>query len=55
MDNILCSMLKSAVGFSIHRVDDGRGVWSAVQKLGVAGRSYQDWMFRTPVRLGGMA
>ena len=52
----LCSMLHSAVGFSFPRVDEGRGVdcCPIPEVIRLSGRSYQDWMLRKPVRLGGM-
>ena len=56
MDNRLWFMLQKAAGFSIPRVDEGRGVECCpsppIRRWN--GRSYQDLMVRTPVRLGGM-
>ena len=56
MDILLGSMLHSATGLRIPMEDEGRGVehcpQSGVSRL--AGKSYQNWMMRTPVRLGGM-
>ena len=48
-------MVEKATNLSIPKVDEGRGVECCLQ-LPVTrhqGRSYQDWMLRTPVRLGG--
>ena len=56
MDSLLWFMLQKAAGFSIPRVDEGRGLECCpnppVARL--RGRSYQELMVRTPVRLGGM-
>ena len=56
MDSLLWFMLQKAAGFSIPRVDEGRGVECCpnppVARL--RGRAYQELMVRTPVRLGGM-
>ena len=56
MDSLLMSMLNSATGLTIPMVEEGRGVehcpQPAVTRL--TGKSYQNWMIRTPVRLGGM-
>ena len=56
MDDILWSMVEKAAGVSIPRVEEGRGVECCpllpVDRLQY--RSYQDWMMRMPVRLGGM-
>ena len=56
MDNLLSSMLKSAAGLNVPMLDEGRGVEHCpdpgISRL--AGKSYQNWMIRTPVRLGGM-
>ena len=56
MDSLLISMLNSATGLSVPMVDEGRGVEHCpvpgIARL--AGKSYQNWMIRTPVRLGGM-
>ena len=56
MDRLLGGMLYAATGLRIPMEDEGMGVehspQSGVSRL--AGRSYQSWMMRTPVRLGGM-
>ena len=56
MDDILWTMLEKAAGLSIPRVEEGRGLECCpllpVSRL--QHRSYQDWMVRMPVRLGGM-
>ena len=56
MDNLLSSMLNSAAGLNVPMVNEGRGVEHCpdpgISRL--AGKSYQNWMIRTPVRLGGM-
>ena len=56
MDRLLASMLQSATGLRIPMEDEGRGLdqcpQSGVSRLD--GKSYQNWMMRTPVRLGGM-
>ena len=56
MDDILWNMLEKAALMSIPRVDEGRGLEHCpslpVRRL--QQRSYQDWMVRMPVRLGGM-
>ena len=53
---LLYSMLESAAGISIPRVDEGRGVECCIDTpVGRHhGRSYQDHIVRLPVRLGGM-
>ena len=55
MDKLLWNMVEKATELSIPKVNEGKGVECCLQ-LPVArhqGRSYQDWMIRTPVRLGG--
>ena len=55
MDQLLWSMVEKATNLSIPKVEEGRGVECCLQ-LPVTrhlGRTYQDWMLRTPVRLGG--
>ena len=55
MDSLLWTMVEKATNLSIPKVDEGRGVECCLQ-LPVnrhQGRSFQDWMLRTPVRLGG--
>ena len=56
MDRILGAMLHSATGFAIPMVDEGGSVEHCPQPrvTRLQGRSYQNWMMRTPVRLGGM-
>ena len=56
MDRLLKTMLECASGFSIPRLDEGRGVKCCPQTTvtRLQGRSYQDWILRMPVRLGGM-
>ena len=56
MDNLLWLMLEKSAGFSIPRVDEGRGLECCPNPpVGRwQGRSYQELMVRTPVRLGGM-
>ena len=47
--------MEKATNLSIPQVEEGRGVECSLQ-LPVTrhlGRCYQDWMLRTPVRLGG--
>ena len=56
MDNLLYNMLEGATDLDIPRLDMGRGVECCPQ-LPVTrqqGKSYQDWMVRLPIRLGGM-
>ena len=56
MDRVLGTMLHSAVGFHIPMQEEGLGVEHCpkpeVSRL--KDKSYQNWMIRTPVRLGGM-
>ena len=56
MDNLMWNMLEKAADISIPRIDEGRGVECCpappVRRL--QSKSYQEWMTRTPVRLGGM-
>ena len=55
MDQLLWSMVEKATNLSIPKVEEGRGVECCLQ-LPVTrhlGRTYQDWMLQTPVRLGG--
>ena len=49
-------MLEKSAGFPIPRVDEGRGLECCPNPPIVRwqGRSYQELMVRTPVRLGGM-
>ena len=56
MDQLLYTMLESATGLAIPRVDQGRGIECCPQVPvnRQQGRSYQDWVVRLPVRLGGM-
>ena len=56
MDSQLISMLNSATGLTIPMVEEGRGVEHCPQPgvTRLTGKSYQNWMIRTPVRLGGM-
>ena len=55
MDEVLWNMLEKASGLDIPKVDEGRGVDCCPQTTvrRVRGRSYQDWLVRQPVRLGG--
>ena len=56
LDGVLWNMLEKAAAMSIPRVDEGRGLEHCpslpVRRL--QHKSYQDWMVRMPVRLGGM-
>ena len=56
MDDLLLSMVENATKLSIPMVDLGQGVEHCplpeVERL--QGKSYQNWMMRQPVRLGGM-
>ena len=56
MDRILLSMVQKATGLCIPMVDQGIGVEHCPRPpvTRVAEKSYQNWMMRTPVRLGGM-
>ena len=56
MDKLLHRMFESATGLSIPRVDRGRGVecCPAPPVNRQQNKSYQDWMVRLPIRLGGM-
>lgn len=56
MDRILLSMVQKATGLTIPMVDQGIGVEQCPRPpvTRVAEKSYQNWMMRTPVRLGGM-
>ena len=56
MDQLLYNMLEGACDLDIPRVDMGRGVECCPQVpvTRVQGKSYQDWMVRLPIRLGGM-
>ena len=56
MDRILLSMVQKATGLAIPMVDQGIGVEHCPRPpvTRVAEKSYQNWMMRTPVRLGGM-
>ena len=56
MDRLLYNMLESAASLTIPGRDQGRGYEYCPQVPVVRqqGRSYQDWMVRLPVRLGGM-
>ena len=56
MDRLIYNMLESAASLSIPRRDQGRG-YECCPQVPVQrhqGRSFQDWMVRLPVRLGGM-
>ena len=55
MDNLLWSMVERAAAGSIPRGEEGLGYECvlATPILRHMGRSYQDWLMRTPVRLGG--
>ena len=55
MDCLLWKMMEKATNLAIPKVDEGRGVECCLQ-IPVTrhqGRSYQDWLIRSPVRLGG--
>ena len=56
MDTCLWNMLGQAAGFAIPRVDGGRGLECCLAPpvRTLQRKSYQDWITRTPVRLGGM-
>ena len=56
MDQLLHNMVEAASGLTIPRVEQGRGVECCLQVpvTRLQGRSYQDWVLRLPVRLGGM-
>ena len=56
INQLLYTMLESATDLSIPKQDCGRGVECCldVPVIRLTGRSYQDWMVRQPVRLGGM-
>ena len=56
MDNLLWLMLERASGLNIPRLEEGRGVecCPAPPVRRIHDKSYQDWITRTPVRLGGM-
>ena len=56
MDRILLSMVQKATGLAIPLVDQGIGVEHCPRPpvTRVAEKLYQNWMMRTPVRLGGM-
>ena len=56
MDQLLYTMLEGATGLAIPRVEQGRGVECCPQVpvTRQQSRSYQDWIIRLPVRLGGM-
>ena len=52
MDRLLWNMVERAAGLSIPKGEEGRGV-ECVLTVPIArhtGRSYQDWLVRTPVR-----
>ena len=57
MDQLLHTMLEGATDLAIPRVKQGRGVECCPQPSvnRQQSRSYQDWITRLPVRLGGMA
>ena len=56
MDRILVSMVESATHLSIPMIDEGRGVehCPGPEITRLRNKSYQSWMMRMPVRLGGM-
>ena len=56
LDHLLFKMLEKATGLSIPRLEQGRGVecCTHVPVDRLHDKSYQDWMVRQPVRLGGM-
>ena len=56
MDKILVSMVESATDLFIPMIDEGRGVehCPGTEITRLRSKSYQNWMIRMPVRLGGM-
>ena len=56
MDQLLYNMLEGATDLDIPKVDTGRGVECCPQVpvTREQGKSYQDWMVRLPIQLGGM-
>jgi hypothetical protein len=55
MDHLLWGMVERATNISIPKMEEGRGVECCLQ-LPITrhrDRTYQDWMLRTPVRMGG--
>ena len=56
IDRILLSMVQKATCLAIPMVDQGMGVEHCPRPPvdRIAEKSYQNWMMRTPVRLGGM-
>ena len=55
MDNLLWRMMEKATNLSIPKTEEGKGFECCIQTPVTRhqGRSYQDWILRTPVRLGG--
>ena len=54
LDQKLWSVLEKTVGFLVPRVTEGRG-WDCV--VSVPGRedmTYQEWLVRQPIKMGGM-
>ena len=54
MDQILWDVLELAASSNIPRAGEGRSWECMVGVPGLQSRSYQDWVVREPVRLGGM-
>ena len=54
MDRILWEVLELAASSHIPRTEEGRNWECMVDVPGLESRSYQDWVVRQPVRLGGL-